>query len=256
MALMAQDREIVERYLKPPEDRILDDRLVQGIQLVRFWFGVSIAMLVEIPRSVAHDVALINWLGNWLASGVVKLLAAPFLLLVTLPPVVAAFVLLLVPGADRRRMVGRLRGPAVAVGMFVAHWLLLVATAIGPFLLGHSTNALVGGVAFLAGLPLLLRAIGFVSMSVPCIARYMFRTMEIHQALPALLTVVLSWELLLLGELFPVRIVSDGYDSPLWLSLGGALATTAVAVWEIGRLRARHGIRLRTLPPAPRARPE
>ncbi|MEE1769673.1 hypothetical protein PUR34_16350 [Streptomyces sp. JV185] len=53
-----------------------------------------------------------------------------------------------------------------------------------------------------------------------------------------------------MGELFPVHIVNNGYDSPLWLSLGGAPATTAVAAWGIGRLRARHGIRLRTRPSA------
>ncbi|MEU9320881.1 hypothetical protein [Streptomyces sp. NPDC048295] len=249
MALMARDREIVERYLKPPEDRILDDRLIQGIQLTRFWFGISIAMLVEIPQVGARDIPLGDWYANWAASGAVRLLAAPFLVLVTVPLVVAAL-LAFVSATDRQRMTGRLRGPAIAVGMFLAHWLLLVATAIGPFWLGDHTNALVGGVTFLAGIPLLLRAIGFVSMSVPCVARYMFRTMEIHQALPALLTVVLSWELLFVGELFPVHIVNNGYDSPLWLSLGGALATTAVAAWEIGRLRARHGIRLRTRPSA------
>ncbi|MGW0959485.1 hypothetical protein ACWD4K_10705 [Streptomyces gelaticus] len=246
MALMARDREIVERYLKPPQERILDDRLIQGIQLTRFWFGVSIAMLVEVPQVGARDIPFIDWLANWGASGVVRLLAAPFLLLVTVPLVVGAF-LALVSSADRQRMTARLRGPSIAVGMFLGHWLLLVATAIGPFWLGHRTSVLVGGVTFLAGLPLLLRAIGFVSMSVPCIARHMFRTMEVHQALPALLTVVLSWELLLVGELFPVHVVDNGYDAPLWLSLGGALATSAVAAWEIGRLRARHGIRLRSL---------
>ncbi|MGW2084243.1 hypothetical protein [Streptomyces sp. NPDC001880] len=249
MALMARDREIVERYLKPPEERILDDRLIQGIQLTRFWFGVSIAMLVEVPQAVARDIPLVDWLANWSASGVVRLLAAPFLLLVTVPLVVAAF-LALVSSADRQRMTGRLRGPSIAVGMFLGHWLLLAATAVGPFWLGHHTSMLVGGLTFLAGLPLLLRAVGFVSMSVPCVARYMFRTMEIHQALPAMLTVVLSWELLLVGELFPVHVVKNGYGAPLWLSLGGALATTAVAAWEIGRLRARHGIHLRTLPSA------
>ncbi|MFB7213772.1 hypothetical protein [Streptomyces sp. NPDC056255] len=247
MALMERDREIVERYLKPPEDQILDDRLIQGIQLTRFWFGVSIAMLVEVPQVGARDIPFIDWLANWSASGLVRLLAAPFLLLVTVPLVVAAFIGV-ASSADRQRMVARLRGPAIAVGMFLGHWLLLVTTAIGPFLLGHYKGEVVAGLTFLAGLPLLLRAIGFVSMSVPCIARYMFRTMEVHQALPALLTVVLSWELLLVGELFPVHLVDNGYDGPLWLSLGGALATTAVAAWEIGRLRVRHGIHLRTLP--------
>ncbi|MCX4538512.1 hypothetical protein OHA79_50420 (plasmid) [Streptomyces sp. NBC_00841] len=42
--------------------------------------------------------------------------------------------------------------------------------------------------------------------------------------------------------------MDNGYDAPLWLALGGALVTTAIAAWEIGRLRARHGIHLRSLP--------
>ncbi|MFE7243827.1 hypothetical protein [Streptomyces sp. NPDC057580] len=247
MALMAQDREIVERFLKPPDDRILDDPTIRGIQLVRFWFGVSISMVVEIPQVWARDIPLVDWLANWLLSGAVRVLAVPFLLLATVPLAVAAFIGVARDG-HRRRMAARLRGPSVALGMFVAHWLLLVATAIGPFWLGHYKGELVGGLTFLAGLPLLLRAIGFVSMSVPCVARYMFRTMEVHQALPAVLTVVLVWELTLGGLLFPFHVVDNGYDAPLWLALSGALVTTAIAAWEIGRLRARHGIHLRSLP--------
>jgi hypothetical protein len=72
-----------------------------------------------------------------------------------------------------------------------------------------------------------------------------FRTADVHELLPALLSPLLVWSLLALG-------FSDTPDvaAPpaviLSFLLGGPLTVTALSVWEIRRLRVRHGVTLRT----------
>lgn len=65
-----------------------------------------------------------------------------------------------------------------------------------------------------------------------------------HAALPALLTGLLVWE-------FAAISPATGGMPPgppliqILALLGGPASVTAVAWWEIGRLRDRHGVRLR-----------
>ncbi|MCX4399357.1 hypothetical protein [Streptomyces sp. NBC_01767] len=63
----------------------------------------------------------------------------------------------------------------------------------------------------------------FLYFAVPAISRHMFRTVEIRQALPALITVAPAWELALQDIFLPLN---DWPDVPALVPLGGALAAT------------------------------
>jgi hypothetical protein len=71
-----------------------------------------------------------------------------------------------------------------------------------------------------------------------------FNSAAVHAALPALLTGLLVWEFAL------ISLAAGGWPpGPPLISvlafLGGPASVTAVAWWEIRRLRERHGVRLR-----------
>ncbi|MFJ1886847.1 hypothetical protein [Streptomyces sp. NPDC088137] len=84
----------------------------------------------------------------------------------------------------------------------------------------------------------------FIYFAVPAISRHMFRTVEIRQALPALITVAPAWELALQDIFLPLN---DWPDDPALVPLGGALATTLVAACELRRLHGCHGMCFRRL---------
>ncbi|MGK5553535.1 hypothetical protein ACSNOI_18135 [Actinomadura kijaniata] len=73
---------------------------------------------------------------------------------------------------------------------------------------------------------------------------HVFRTADLHETVPPLLATLLVWEVALLD------VFRGAYDSvPLGVRLafilGAPLSVTALAMWELRRLRTRHGITLR-----------
>ncbi|MBT2613722.1 hypothetical protein J7I97_37325 [Streptomyces sp. ISL-87] len=143
-------------------------------------------------------------------------------------------------------MLARLPGPLTAVGAFLGHVLLAAVSVAVPLwiisLYGASPASFIAAPIGIYGLA---RGIGFVFHAVPAISRHMFRTVEVHQALPAIITVVLAWEFVLQDAFFPF---GEWPQDSVLLPIGGAATTTAIAAYELLRLRTRHGIRLRSLP--------
>ncbi|MFG2293932.1 hypothetical protein [Streptomyces sp. NPDC048603] len=233
------DRTIVERFMEPPEDAVLHDRPVRILQEVRFWSGLGIALVVKVPVAAQDPEGLVQWARD----GALKVALTPVLLLLSVPVVLAVHIALARPD-HRRRMIGRLPGPLTAVGAFLGHILMAAGGVLLPLWAFTFDKPLLSGFAAIAGIYLVARGVGFVFFAVPAISRHMFRTVEVHQALPAFLTVVLAWELALQDVFFPV---GDQFADSTVLPVGGALATTALAAFELYRLRTRHGITLRTV---------
>ncbi|MCX4524227.1 MULTISPECIES: hypothetical protein [unclassified Streptomyces] len=238
-----KDRSLVGRFMEPPREAVLDDRPIRVLQEIRFWGGLGIAVLVKGPTAMHKG----DWAAAWALDGALRVLLTPVLLLVTVPVVVAGYVAAARPGS-RRRMIGRLPGPLKAVGAFLGHVLLAALSALVPWWLfdryGFTVTTFL---AIVLGVYGLARGIGFVLYAFPAVSRHMFRTVEVHQALPALITVVLAWEFVLQDAFFPF---GDWPQDTLLLPVGGATTTTAIAAFELMRLRSRHGIRLRSLPAA------
>ncbi|QES49339.1 hypothetical protein DEJ50_17520 [Streptomyces venezuelae] len=243
-----KDRNLVERFMEPPEDAILDDRPVRILQEVRFWCGIGIALVVKLPVVMQDPQGLVYWVRD----GALRIALTPVLLLLSVPVVLALYIAAARPGY-RRRMISRLPGPLTSVAAFLGHFLLGATAVVLPIWVVSSFNhPLLWAIAVVIGIYLLARAVGFVFFAVPAISRHMFRTVEVHQALPACLTVVLAWELALQDIFFPL---GDQIADSTLLPLGGAIATMAIAAFELFRLRTRHGITFRSLPPErPRGR--
>ncbi|MFE6942039.1 hypothetical protein [Streptomyces chartreusis] len=66
----------------------------------------------------------------------------------------------------------------------------------------------------------------------------------LHAALPALVTSVLVWVFAFLG-LWTGGLPPGPLPLAVCAFLGGPVSVTAVACWEIHRLRLRHGVRMR-----------
>ncbi|WEH16365.1 hypothetical protein [Streptomyces sp. VNUA24] len=72
-----------------------------------------------------------------------------------------------------------------------------------------------------------------------------FRTADVHELLPALLSPLLVWSLFALS-LSDTPDVAAPPAVILSFLLGGPLTVTALSVWEVRRLRVRYGVTLRT----------
>ncbi|MFF1560872.1 hypothetical protein [Streptomyces sp. NPDC058279] len=73
-----------------------------------------------------------------------------------------------------------------------------------------------------------------------------FRTGDVHQLLPALLSPLLVWSLFGF-QLFDGPDVAAPPEVVYAFMLGGPLSVTALSLWEIRRLRARYGVTLGSL---------
>ncbi|MGW7364669.1 hypothetical protein ACWGI8_14865 [Streptomyces sp. NPDC054841] len=72
-----------------------------------------------------------------------------------------------------------------------------------------------------------------------------FRTADVHELLPALLSPLLVWSLFAL-QLFDDADVAAPPEVLYTFLLGGPLSVTALSVWEARRLRSRYGVTLRS----------
>jgi hypothetical protein len=171
--------------------------------------------------------------------------APPSSLGATFPVAVAVFIAAARP-PNRRLFLRRVGKPAGAL-------LALVLTLAVPRLitgLGYvdeETNwtASAGRVVLLFALgAFLLWLAPFALYGIAQSLVHVFRTADLHETLPPLLATLLVWEVALFD------VYQGAYDGvPIGVRvaflLGAPLTVTAAAMWELRRLRTRHGITLR-----------
>lgn len=215
--------------------RRIQDRGVLRVQKIRAWiaFAASVAILAaygtEADWSQAQDQVLF------------RLAVTPWLLLLT-APVVIAVLFRLAPAHARPAMRARVR-PAVRLALrYFGAFTAVPVLFAGVILLSRAMPD--GEVNVLITFALLLPAVWllfFVVFASSTVVRGAFETAEIHAALPALLAGVLVW------ELAAINLVTAGMPPgpPLvriCAVIGGPASVSAVAWWEIGRLRRRYGV--------------
>ncbi|WP_411103181.1 hypothetical protein [Streptomyces sp. cmx-4-9] len=166
-------------------------------------------------------------------------------LAVTFPVAVALFVAAARP-PHRRLFLRRTAKPAGAL-LALTVTLAVPRLITGLGLVDEKTDwtASAGRVALLFALgAFLLWLAPFALYGIGQSLVHVFRTADLHETVPPLLAVLLVWEIALF-DLF--RGAYDGVPSGVRLLfvLGGPLSVTAVALWELRRLRTRHGITLR-----------
>ncbi|MFD4631233.1 hypothetical protein ACFVYR_18535 [Streptomyces sp. NPDC058284] len=232
-------RRRAEAIFNQPGAGHVADRLVSQVQLWRAIAG-AIATFYLI-YTYGSD-------GGWSGvanDGVVKLILAPLLLILTGPLVVLGFIRY-APAEHRRALRSRLRAPLKAVGWYVGILVGVGLVLVGStLLLKQNYGTLLNGLVALALLIGLIWLLPFLLFSSAYAARYAFNTSNVHAALPAALTVVLVWELTLSSVAIEGGL-PHGPPPAQWCAvLGGPVSVTAVALWELHRMRTRHGVRVR-----------
>ncbi|MFE6158614.1 hypothetical protein ACFQ7F_06820 [Streptomyces sp. NPDC056486] len=232
-------RRRAEAIFNQPGAGRVEDRLVTRVQLWRAIVGLAASLLLIYTYGADE-----GWSGV-ANDGVVKLILAPLLLIFTGPLVVFGFIRY-APAAQRRLLRSRLRAPLKAVGWYVGILvgvgLVLAGSAV---LLKQNYGTLLNGLVALALLIGLVWLLPFLLFASAYAARYAFNTSNVHAALPAALTVVLVWELTLFSAALEGGL-PHGPPAAQWCAvLGGPISVTAVALWELHRMRTRHGVRIR-----------
>ncbi|AJE43394.1 hypothetical protein CP978_27990 [Streptomyces nodosus] len=231
------------RRIFPTGHRRIMDPEVMRVQRVRAWTAVVVSLFILLVYGKPDDFTEAQT-QFWLRPVI-----TPWLLLFSAPAVVAVLYASASPEAKRAmrpclRRAGRSALWYVGVVtliplLFVGCVLTLTAVERNPAELFYLVPFL-----YLAVLIGMVWAVLFLVFASGSAVRSGFNTSEVHAALPALLTGLLVWELtgisLAMGGLPPgpplIRIAA---------LVGGPASVTAVAWWEIHRLRTRHGVTLR-----------
>lgn len=219
-------------------DRV-NDPAVKRVQVLRTIVGLVAITWMLLTNGLAADAdAVMNDRFGQIRTTLI-------VLAVTFPIAVAVFIAAARP-PNRRLFLRRVGKPAGAL-------LALIVTLGAPRLatgLGYVTENTNWTAS--AWRVLLLFALGAFTLWLGPFGLYgivqslvhVFRTADVHETVPPLLATLLVWEVALFdvfrgayeGVPFAVRVA---------FILGGPLSVTAVAMWELRRLRTRHGITLR-----------
>ncbi|WP_338058264.1 hypothetical protein [Streptomyces roseifaciens] len=243
--LARTSRRMARRIFPVRPEGYIEDPEALRVQRVRAWVALVVSGVLL--------AAFGDWQDVWeaqrqLLEGV---LFAPWLALLSAVAVVAPLFWAARP-ETRRAMRTQLwpagRSALWYFGAWVLVPLLFMAAAKGMGLLPSSANGLFGlllrvSVLFVCWAPFWWVIFFLCFASGPAL-RHAFNLSAVHAALPALVTTVLVWALALRG------LSSGGLPPgpvPLGVCafLGGPASVTALAWWEIHRLRQRHGVRLR-----------
>ncbi|WP_260867284.1 hypothetical protein [Streptomyces sp. SAJ15] len=220
------------------EGRIVDP-VVDRVQLTRSLLGLlaTLGIAYAYGPEDGWNEAAENSVGN--------LLVTPVLLIVTGPLVMLAFIFY-APPHRRRVLRSRLGVPLKTIG-----WYLLTVIALGGSIWAGSLAAQSGGyqgaldiAIALAMIAVLLWGLPFLFFASAHAARSAFNTAHVHAALPAVLTGVLVW-VLALFNLIDQGMPNGPVQVQLCSLLGGPLTVTAVSLWELRRMRTRHGVTIR-----------
>ncbi|GAA0271448.1 hypothetical protein GCM10010302_06290 [Streptomyces polychromogenes] len=235
----------------------VEDTLISRMQLARTILGIVAAvwLIVAYPLSGGGQ--------DFLVGKLVELGFSCGILAVGSIIGITAFLVASTP--DRRRdFAERLRGPIMAAVLLVAGpaamwvaWQTLRGDLVesgdlkgffsaitGPGFISSALSILALIVGWLAALALLLASIPYTLLLCYYCVFTCFQASEVHQLLPALLSPLLVWSLFAF-QLFNGPDVAAPPEVLYTFMLGGPLSVTALSVWEVRRLRIRHGITLR-----------
>ncbi|GAA1586921.1 hypothetical protein GCM10009678_81810 [Actinomadura kijaniata] len=219
---------------RPARSDLIVDPRVRRLQVIRAWAGMVVTLAVALvyqataPRELASDRFNDAW------TNVLILTCA-------LPLVVGAFILACRP-PNRGAFARRLRHPLVAVAAMFGSMFCFALAAAPEF--GGLREALGPVVLVPAGVALFLWVLPFTVYGIVLSLTHVFRTADIHEVVPPLVSVSASWVIAL------VNLFTDAYRGvpaalAVALLLGAPLTVSALTCYELRRLRLLHGITLR-----------
>jgi hypothetical protein len=212
----------------------LVDPGVARVQRTRAWTATAMSLLILAVYGRPEDVDQAQ------EQFMMRITITPWLLLLSAPVVVVVLFRRSSPAA-RRAMRAPLRTAGRTAlwyfGGFTTVPLMVAAILYAKYSMGPDAGRWVP----LALLVPLLWMLLFLAFATGPAVRTAFNTADVHAALPALLTGVLVWELAAIG--LAMGGMPPGPPAVRFAALvGGPLSVTAVAWWEIRRLRVRYGV--------------
>ncbi|MFB9391197.1 hypothetical protein ACFPM3_00090 [Streptomyces coeruleoprunus] len=235
---LARWARILARRVFPVHSRSITDPDVIRTQKVRAWVAAVASFLILAAYGTAEDWEQAQ------EQFFMRLTLTPWLLLLTTPLVVLVLFLLAPASARpgmRRGIWPAGRSALCYFGAFTATPLLFLGGMYVAELMEQNLLGLAVRIAVLLPPLWTLLFVGFASGRA---VRTAFNTTEVHPTLPALLTGVLVWELAAVNLLFGGPPPGPPAVQILALLCGPA-SVTAVAWWEVHRLRTRYGVSLR-----------
>ncbi|MEV0976390.1 hypothetical protein [Streptomyces sp. NPDC049915] len=195
---------------------------------------VWVSLSYRLARSVG-DVANDRFDQSWISVLVLS---------VTLPVVVGVLLALAAPAArgELLRRAARCFGAMVAIVAAVG---VFPASVLSGFVKGRfATNPSMTVVTYAGILLTLVWVTPFIFWGIGLALVHVFRTADIHETVPPLLAMTVVWEMTLI-DLFTGAYA--GVPGPLRavLVLGAPVSVTAVAWWELHRLRVHYGLSIR-----------
>ncbi|MFB4308618.1 hypothetical protein [Actinomadura sp. GTD37] len=220
-------------FLPSRPDLIVDSR-VKKLQFARAWAGIVVSLAVAAVYKVTAPKELASERFNDAWINVLILTCA-------LPLVVGGFVLAARP-PNRGAFARRVRHPLIAVGAIFGSMFTFVIAAAPEF--GGLREAVGPIVLIPGGVVLFLWMLPFAVYGIVLSLTNVFRTADIHEVVPPLVSVSASWVMAL------VNLFTDAYEGvpgilAMALLLGAPLTVSALAHYELRRLRLRHSITLR-----------
>ncbi|MFF9112227.1 hypothetical protein [Streptomyces sp. NPDC014805] len=226
------------RVFKPSRTGLVADEAVARMQKTRTAVGLCAVAWVSLSYKLTpslSDVASDRANQSWITV---------LMLAVTLP--VALGVLLALTAPDARRQL--LRRALRCLGAMVA---LIAAAAVFPasvltgFVEGRlATNPVMTVLTYAGLLVTFVWVLPFVLAGVGLALMHVFRTADIHQTVPPLLTMIVAWEMTLV-DLFTGAYAGVPGPVRALMVLGAPASVTAVGLWELHRLRVHYGIAVR-----------
>lgn len=211
---------------------------VWRVQKTRAWVALGASFLILAAYGTEADWNEVQ------EQYFVRLVITPWLLLLT-APVVLLVLFRLAPQSARPGMRARLRPAVRSVLWYFGAFTAVPLLFAGVMLLGQSyANSALSPLITLALLLPVVWVLFFVVFASTTAVRTAFNTADVHAALPALLAGVLVWELAIIN-LSTAGLPPGPPFVQICAVVGGPASVTAVAWWEITRLRTRYGVTLR-----------
>ncbi|MFI8420228.1 hypothetical protein [Streptomyces sp. NPDC085479] len=212
------------------------DPFMKRVQDARAWAALAASCLILIVYGADQDFAELQ------AQYFLRVTTTPWLVLLTAPLIILAVFRLAPPSARsfmRSHLASSGRAALRYFGAFTAVPLLFAVMVVLSELFEPLRPLIMIGLLFPT-----IWALCFVVFASLTLVPSVFGLSRVHAALPALVTGVLVWELAAVSLAFsglppgpvPVQIAA---------LLGGPVSVTALAWWELKRLRERYGVRVR-----------
>jgi len=218
----------------------INDPLVVRVQIFRSVLGLLATLALAFYYGKGEEA----WHGA-ASNGFGNLLITPVLLIVTGPLVVIGFILY-APLHLRPVLRSRLKGPLKTVAWYVLSVAVFVAVMVAAATTGYLEKLpqWAAGALALVVLAVIVWGLPFLFFASVYSAKTAFNTAHVHPMLPAVLTAVLVWAVAVFN-LIDQGMPQGPVAAQLCSLLGGPLSVTAVSLWELRRMRTRHGVALR-----------